>query len=200
MLVVAVTGGIGSGKSTVADQFKTKGVPVIDTDEVSRRLVRPGQILLEKIIAEFGDKYLDEHGRLNRKALRTLIFTDPRARNKLESLMHPAIHAAVTAQLRQIEAAYCLVLIPLLTRSRQHYPYDRVLFVDAPEATRIQRTAQRDQQDPASIKQIIASQAPREELLALADDVLDNGGDMTALASRVEALHHKYLALSQNLD
>lgn len=199
MLVVAVTGGIGSGKSTVADQFKAKGVPVIDTDEVSRQLVQPGQPLLQQIVAEFGDKYLDEHGRLKRKALRALIFTDNRARDKLEALMHPAIHAAVTTQLSQIKAAYCLVLIPLLARSRQHYPYDRVLLVDAPETTRIQRTMQRDRQDPESIKQIIASQAAREELLALADDVLDNSGDMAVLAAGVDALHRKYLALSQNL-
>lgn len=197
MLVVAVTGGIGSGKSTVADLFKAKGVPVIDTDVVARQLVQPGQILLKQIITEFGREYLDDHGQLDRKALRNCIFRDSQARHKLESLMHPAIHAEVMAQLGKIKAEYCLILIPLLARSHQRYPYDRVLFVDAPEHSRIQRTAQRDQQTPDMIKQIIASQAPHDEMIAMADDVLDNSGDMTVLSAGVNALHQKYLTLAK---
>jgi dephospho-CoA kinase len=197
MLVIAVTGGIGSGKSTVADLFKEKGVPVIDTDIIARQLVQPDSPLLQQIVTEFGSDYLDAEGQLKRKALRELIFNDAAARNKLEALLHPPIHAEVSTQLAKIDAPYCLLLIPLLARSKQRYPYDRVLVIDAPEAIQLQRTVQRDQQDPALIQQIIASQTPRHELLALADDVLDNSGDMTALATAVNKLHQLYLALSK---
>lgn len=197
MLVVAVTGGIGSGKSTVAELFKAKGIPVIDTDSVARELVRPGQPLLQQIITEFGYAYLDAHGQLDREALRKRIFSDSQARHKLESLMHPAIHTEVMAQLRNTRAAYCLILIPLLAQTRQHYLYDRILLVDAPESVRVQRAAKRDQQDPDAIKGIIASQASREAMLAMADDVLDNSGSLDNLATEVDALHREYLALAK---
>jgi dephospho-CoA kinase len=197
MLVIAVTGGIGSGKSTVADLFKAKGIPVIDTDEIARQLVQPGTPLLQQIITEFGSDCLDAHGQLNRKALRKLIFADAAARAKLEALMHPAIHTEVIAQLRKLDAPYCLILIPLLARSKQRYPYNRVLVVDTPEAIQIQRTMQRDQQDPDLVKQIIATQTPRHELLALADDVLDNSSEISSLVSAVDKLHQKYLRLSK---
>ena len=197
MLIVAVTGGIGSGKSTVADLFKARGVPVIDTDVIARQLVQAGTPLLEQIIKEFGSDYLNADGQLNRKALRQLIFADATARDKLEALLHPPIHAEVTAQLQKIDAAYCLLLVPLLARSKQRYPYDRVLVIDVPESIQIQRSVHRDQQDPALIKQIIASQTPRNELLELADDVLDNSGDMATLETAVDELHQRYLALSK---
>lgn len=197
MLVVAVTGGIGSGKSTVAELFRAKGVPIIDTDDVARQLVRPGQPLLQQIVTQFGSQFLDASGRLDRKALREYIFTDNQARLKLESLMHPAIHAEVMAQLKKVDSAYCLILVPLLARSSQHYAYNRILLVDAPEDIRVGRTAQRDRQDPDSIRQIIASQPSREEMLALADDVLDNSGDKAALSAGIDSLHQMYLALAR---
>jgi dephospho-CoA kinase len=197
MLVIAVTGGIGSGKSTVADLFKNKGIPVIDTDLIARQLVQPGTPLLQQIITEFGSEYLDADGHLRRKALGKLIFNDAKARSKLEALMHPAIHGVVTAQLQKLKSPYCLILIPLLAHSRQSYPYDRVLVVDTTAAIRIQRTVHRDQLSPDLVKQIIASQPTREELFAIADDVVENNGDMKALALVVEDLHQRYLELSR---
>lgn len=196
MLVIAVTGGIGSGKSTVADLFKAKGVPVIDTDVIARDLVKPGTPLLKQIISEFGDDYLDTDGQLKRKALGKLIFNEPAARTKLEALMHPAIHAAVTAQLEQLKAPYCLILIPLLAHSKQAYPYDRVLVIDTPEPVQIQRTVLRDQQSPDFVRQIMSTQPTRDELLALADDILDNSGNIQALTVAVNDLHQHYLALA----
>ena len=197
MLVVAVTGGIGSGKSTVADLFKAKGVPVIDTDMIARQLVQAGSPLLKQIITEFGSVYLDTDGNLQRKALRKLIFSETAARTKLENLLHPPIHAAVTAKLQKIDAPYCLLLIPLLARSKQPYPYDRILVIDVPEAIQIQRTIERDQQDPDLIRRIIASQTPRAELLEIADDIIDNSGDLPALTAAVNKLHQRYLSLSK---
>lgn len=197
MLIIAVTGGIGSGKSTVAEMFKAKGIPVIDTDSIAKELVKPGSPLLQQIIDKFGNAYLDANGQLNRRALRSLIFSDAAARSELENLMHPPIHTEVTAQLEKIDAPYCLILIPLLARAKQRYPYDRILVIDAPEATQLQRTAQRDQQPRDLIKQIIATQTPRAELLDMADDVLDNSGDMAALNAAVNTLHQHYLALSK---
>jgi len=197
MLIVAVTGGIGSGKSTVAELFKAKGVPVIDTDAIARELVQPKSPLLTQIIAAFGNEYLDADGHLNRKELRKLIFADTVARTRLEALLHPPIHADVIAQLQKLDAPYCLILIPLLARSQQDYPYDRVLVVDANESVQIQRCVQRDQQDPELIKQIIASQPERKELLALADDIIDNNSNIAALSAAVDELHQRYLTLSK---
>jgi dephospho-CoA kinase len=196
MLVIAVTGGIGSGKSTVADQFRARGVPVIDTDAIAHELVEPGEPLLERIIDEFGNDFLDAQGRLNRRALRELIFNDDAARIKLEQMSHPLIHAQVVARLKEIHAPYCLLIIPLLARSRQAYPYDRVLLVDAPEESRVQRGSQRDGQDPESIRRIIASQASGAELANIADDVLDNSGDLEQLRDEVDRLHRQYLRLA----
>ncbi|MBI1422772.1 MAG: dephospho-CoA kinase [Gammaproteobacteria bacterium] len=196
MLVIAITGGIGSGKSTVADFFKSKGAPVVDTDAIARQLVQPNSPLLNRIIEEFGRDYLDTDGHLKRKALGRLIFADPAARDKLEKLMHPAIHAEVVQKLKELKEPYCLVLIPLLARSKHAYPYDRILVVDAPEQIQVQRTVQRDQHDPEFVRQIMGTQPSRQELLAIADDVLDNSGDLDALALAVDKLHRQYLALA----
>lgn len=197
MFVVAVTGGIGSGKSTVAELFRKKGIPFIDTDIVARELAHPGSPLLQAIAEQFGTQFVTSDGSLDRKALREYVFNYEPARLKLESLMHPAIQAEVNAQLEKLAAAYCLILIPLLATNPAHYPHDRVLFIDAPEPLRIKRSAARDHQSTDKIRQIMASQPSRSQMLAIADDVLDNGGDLTQLAAGVTTLHHKYLELAK---
>jgi len=197
MLVVAVTGGIGSGKSTVADLFKQKGIPVIDTDQISREIVQPGSPLLEQIISEFGQEYLDAKGHLKRKDLGRLIFANTSARDKLEAVLHPVIHSEVLNRLKKLSTPYCLILIPLLARSKQLYPYDRILVVDTPPDLQIQRTTTRDHKDPDLVRQIIATQPSRDDLLKLADDVLDNSGDRNNLKDAVDRLHQHYLELSK---
>lgn len=198
MLIIAVTGGIGSGKSTVADLFRKYAVPVIDTDEIARELVQPGQPALAQIIEQFGATYQNSDGSLNRRALRELIFANAQARTKLESLLHPAIHAVVMEQLARLTADYCLLIIPLLASSKQHYPYDRVLVVDVSEKLQLQRTSARDAQDEHATRKMMAAQAGRNALLALADDVIDNNGSLLQLAGQVERLHEKYIALAHD--
>jgi len=197
MLVIAVTGGIGSGKSTVAVLFKEKGIPVIDTDQISRELVQPGTPILQQIIREFGKEYLDANGQLKRKDLGHLIFANTSARDKLEALLHPTIHSEVLKRLKKLDSPYCLILIPLLVRSKQLYPYDRILVVDTPPDLQIQRTTTRDKQDPDFVRQIIAIQPSRDDLLKLADDVLDNSGDLINLKAAVDRIHQHYLELAK---
>lgn len=194
MLIIAVTGGIGSGKSTVAELFKEKGIPVIDTDQVARQLVQPGSTILNKIIDQFGQKYLDNSGVLKRKELGQLVFSDKVAKTRLEDILHPAIHAEVCAQLEKIDSPYCLILIPLLAHSKHSYPYNKVLVIDTPEQLQISRTMQRDKQSPDFVRQIMSTQPKRSELIALADDVLDNSGDLQELSAAVDKLHKYYLS------
>lgn len=196
MMVIAVTGGIGSGKSTVVDLFREQGVPVIDTDQISRQLVEPGKPALTDIVSSFGDKFLKPDGTLDRTALRKHVFVDNQKREKLEAILHPLIHKSVLEQLNNIDAAYCLLVIPLLIESKHDYPHDRVLVIDVDEQTQIQRTCVRDKLDETLVKKIINSQVPREQRLAIADDIVDNNGDMNALRNQVNHLHNRYLKLS----
>lgn len=198
MLVVAVTGGIGSGKSTVVELFKSHQIPVIDTDLIARSLVEPGQAALAEIISTFGTQYLDTDGSLNRSALREHVFMDEKERLKLESILHPRIHQVVLDQLKEIDAPYCLLVIPLLAETKQHYPCDRVLVVDVTRKTQLARTMQRDNLDEKRVSAIIDSQASREQRLALATDVIDNNADKNSLRQQVEALHEKYLDLASS--
>lgn len=196
MLIVAVTGGIGSGKSTVAELFRKHGVPVIDTDEISRELVLPGSTALEKIIKAFGTHYLDKDGSLNRARLRELVFSDASARTVLQEILHPLIRQTVLERLKSIEAPYCLVLIPLLVETGNQYPHDRVLVVDVEPEIQIQRTRSRDNVDEQTIKNILAVQATREQRLSLATDVLDNSTTLEELSARVDRLHNKFSQLA----
>ncbi len=193
---VALTGGIGSGKSAVADLFAELGVTVIDADAISHALTAPGGAALAPITAAFGAEVLCANTGLNRPLLRERVFADPAARRRLEAILHPMIRARMQAALAADQGPYALLAIPLLVETGQTGLADRVLVVDAPEALRIARVGRRSGLAPAAVRRIIASQATRAERLAAADDVIDNAGDRAALRPQVAALHARYLDLA----
>ncbi len=196
MLIVGLTGGIGSGKSTVADLFAARGVPCIDADLLTRELVEPGTPLLAAITESFGAGMLDASGHLDRRRMRDRVFADPSARKRLEGLLHPAVYAAMRDRVAALDAPYCLLVIPLLTETDGARRVHRVLVVDVDESAQRTRTAARDGMSPSQVDAILATQATRAERLAIADDVVDNRGDRAALEIQVEALHRRYLELA----
>jgi dephospho-CoA kinase len=197
MFAVGLTGGIGSGKSTVADLFAELGTPVIDTDVVARELTAPGGAALEAIHALFGDAVMQADGTLDRAALRGLVFADSASRRRLEAVLHPRIRQAVDRALAALDASYALVVIPLLVETGGYRDVlDRVLVVDCPEALQIARVAARSGLARDEAKAILAAQAGRAERLAAADDVIVNTGTREALRAEVARLHRHYLALA----
>lgn len=197
--VVAITGGIASGKSEVSRRFERLGVHVADADVAARALVEPGQPALAEIVARFGPDVLDAAGRLDRAALRRHVFDDAQARRDLEAILHPRIREALLRECAQAPGAYALVAVPLLTEvgGRAAYPWvDRVLVVDVPEDEQVRRLMRRDGIDEALARRMLAAQAPRQQRLALADDVIGNDGTLEALDAAVTALHARYLALA----
>ena len=196
MLVVGLTGGIGSGKTAVSDRFARYGVPIIDTDLLARELVEPGQPALTEIATAFGLDCLDGAGRLDRARLRERVFADANGRRRLEAILHPQIRALSRQRLAQLTAPYSLLVIPLLAETGMTDWIDRVLVVDAPEAERLRRVMARDQTDEEQARRILAAQASREQRLALADEVVENSGDFAALDRQVSTLHQHYLTLA----
>lgn len=193
MLVVGLTGGIGSGKTAVSDAFARRGAAVIDTDLIARELVEPGRPALAEIRARFGAEILTDDGRLDRRRLRELIFTDPQARTDLETILHPRIDATVRERLAAVDTPYAIVVIPLLTETGRRRDYlDRVLVVDVPERLQIERVTARDRVSEAQARQALAAQAGRAERLALADDVIHNDASLAALDRQIDALHQSY--------
>lgn len=198
MLRIGLTGGIGSGKSTVADLFAAHGVPVIDTDVIARQLVAPGSALLPQLRDCFGENILAADGSLDRARLRKTVFADPGKLQQLEHLLHPAIHAEVLAQISGLNSRYCMVVIPLLLEKGWQSLVDRILLVDCPEALQVDRTTRRDTITADEVRAIMATQSTRELRLAAADDVIHNDGDMTRLQQQVDQLHPYYLELAQH--
>ena len=193
MLKVGLTGGIGSGKSTVADTFAELGVPVIDTDVISHDLSRR-QGVLDELQSTFGDEVIDKDGLLDRKALASIVFSDVSQRERLEAIMHPKIRKEVTDAFdRHQEEPYIIVVVPLLLETGFGGLIDRVLVVDIPEAEQLRRVSQRDSRSEEEILAIIDRQIKREERLAKADDIIDNSGDPALLPARVAQLHNLYL-------
>jgi dephospho-CoA kinase len=193
---VALTGGIASGKSTVADLFAALGVPVIDTDVIAREVVEPGRPALAQVVEAFGPGVLDAEGRLDRKRMREHIFADPGARGRLEAILHPAIRAEMERQSQAAVGPYQVLVIPLLAEGSRRDHVDRVLLVDVPEELQIQRVMWRD---GVSHEQALASlnaQATRAQRLAMADDVLRNTGRVDDLREQVAKLHRQYLGLA----
>ncbi|MFO1370976.1 MAG: dephospho-CoA kinase [Candidatus Competibacteraceae bacterium] len=196
MLVIGLTGGIGSGKTAVSDRFAQYGVPVIDTDLLARELVEPGQPALTEIVAHFGSDCLDDTGRLQRSRLRERVFADPASRQRLEAILHPRIRTAVRARISALATPYCVVVIPLLAETGMTNLVDRILVVDVPEAEQIRRVMARDRVDEAQARRILAAQAHRDQRRALADELLENTNDLKVLDHQVAALHQYYLTLT----
>jgi len=195
--VVAVTGGIASGKSAVTRRFEALGVPVHDADVAARAVIAPGTPGLQAVVEAFGADVLDADGALDRAAMRRRVFADAGARRTLESIIHPRVRAWLRQRADEQHDPYGLLAIPLLAENIDSYRWvDRVLVVDAPEATQLARLQQRDGIDAALAQRMLDGQASRAQRLALADDVIDNSGDEAALDGAVAALHQRYLALS----
>lgn len=198
--VVGLTGGIGSGKSTVANLFADLGVPLVDTDLIAHQLTAPQGAAIPALITAFGDGIITADGALDRAAMRQLAFTDPGARQQLEAILHPLIRSVSQQQCQAAMdrgAPYVLLVVPLLVESGTYRERcRRVLVVDCPEPTQLARVMARNGLAAEQVQAILAAQATRAQRLAIADDVILNDGDPAALPAQVASLHHQYLALA----
>lgn len=197
MLRIGLTGGIASGKSTVARLFAALGIPIIDTDEIAREVVAPGSALLPQLVARFGEGILNREGALDRAALRAIVFADCAARAELDALTHPAILERMRARSAAASGPYQILAIPLLVEKGAAREVDRVLVVDSDEAAQIRRVQARDGVTLEQARAILAAQAPRAARLAIADDVIVNDGDLHRLRDQVGQLHARYVAVSR---
>jgi dephospho-CoA kinase len=194
---VGLTGGIGCGKSTVADLFAARGAGIVDTDVLAHQLTAPGGAAMPALVQEFGADFATPDGALDRTRMRDLVFADPGARARLEGILHPMIRAATLDAALSVAGAYVIFVVPLLIESGTwRSRVQRVLAIDCLEATQIARVMARNGLPEAQVKAIMAAQASRAERLAAADDVIDNDGGQDALAPQVERLHQFYLAQS----
>lgn len=194
---VGVTGGIGSGKSTVANLFAELDIVVVDADVIAREVVAPGEPVLDAIGAYFGPEVIAADGSLNRALMRERIFENSAYRHWLEALLHPLIRERMIEECQNARSAYCLLVVPLLVENKLTDLCQRVLVVDASPEVQIARSVRRDHSNEAQIKAMMATQASREQRLSAADDVLDNNDcDINALQAAVLQLHEQYLALS----
>ena len=196
MLIIALTGGIGSGKTTVCHYFSALGVPIIDADIAARDVVQPGQPGLTQITALFGQDMLASDGSLIRGKLREQVFSNKSSRKKLEAILHPLIRQQMDKQLASLKSPYAILAIPLLLESGRREGIDRVLVIDTEESQQVARACQRDHQDESQIRAIIATQCSRKDRLRAADDVIYNTGDLEQLNNQVTAMHNLYLRLA----
>jgi dephospho-CoA kinase len=196
MLRVGLTGGIGSGKSTIASLFAMRGVPIIDTDEIARNLTEPGQEAFSEIVRIFGDSIMDKDRRIDRDKLRERVFENPEDRQNLENILHPRIRIKVQEKLAALVAPYAIVVVPLLIESGFTDLVDRVLVVDTFENVQLQRTAARTGLSESEIRKIMAAQASRAQRLQLANDVIENNADRKRLETEVERAHQWYQSLA----
>ncbi|WP_067706756.1 dephospho-CoA kinase [Erwinia sp. ErVv1] len=194
---VALTGGIGSGKSTVAHAFSARGVDIVDADVIARQVVEPGQAALVAIQQKFGEEVIKQDGSLNRAALRERIFSTPGDKAWLNALLHPLIQAETRRQLGEAQSEWCLWVVPLLVENNLQHLANRVLVVDVDRDTQLARTMHRDGITREQAEHILAAQATREMRLAVADDIIDNGGSPDAVAARVALLDRRYRQLAQ---
>ena len=197
MLSVGLTGGIGSGKSTVAEFFEQKNIPIIDADLIAKNLVNPGEPALNEIIDTFGSSIINQKGELDRAKLRSLIFRDATLRNKLNAILHPRVHQEIRKQSEQLIAPYCIVMIPLLVENALFDLVDRVLVVDTLEKMQLKRTAERDNVPEQDVQAILNIQATRETRIERADDIIENLSSLEVLQQQVSVLHRKFLNISE---
>jgi dephospho-CoA kinase len=197
MLIVTLTGGIGSGKTTVSRQFELLGVPVVDTDLLSRELVEPGEVALDEICQHFGQQVLNYDGTLNRAELRRFVFNAPDERKVLEKILHPRIRKLMLERLDALKCSYAIVVIPLLLESGMPNPGDRTLVVDLSVEQQNERVQARDGLSQQQIEQIIQAQTARQQRLNVADDVIDNSSTADKIKVQVEQLHQHYLMLAK---
>jgi len=200
MLVVGLTGGIGSGKSAVADRFASYGVPVIDADSITRELVEKGSPALAEIAQQFGAEYLRPDGALDRKRIREKAFSDTSARQQLEAILHPRVRQVIQQRLTELDAPYCVVVIPLLVETGQQDLVDRVLVTDSPLNLRYRRLAQRDGISQEQVDLILAAQSDTSTRSEMADDIINNDGSWNQLYDQVDALHHQYIAATKGFS
>ena len=199
--IIGLTGGIGSGKSTVAQLFGTLGATVIDADAIAHALTAPGGSAMQAIRAAFGDDFIDAGGALDRAKMRNLAFADPAAKKNLETILHPLIRAESDRLSATASGPYVILMIPLLVESGGAKPpgrdrYRRIAVVDCPAEIQVARVMARSGLSEPQVRAIMAAQASREQRLAAADDVIDNAGLAKALRPQVERLHRQYLALA----
>ena len=199
--IVGLTGGIGSGKTAVSDQFKALGIDIIDADIVARDVVTPGSDALDAIQKRFGESVLFDNGELNRANLRHIVFSNPDEKQWLNELLHPLIRQNIIAALSQAKSAYCILVAPLLLENKLHHIVDRVLVVDVSRECQIKRTIKRDNSSKAQVEAIINSQISQDERLKFANDVIDNENlSLKQLSKKVVNLHQMYLDLSKTLE
>jgi len=196
MLKIGLTGGIGSGKSTVCRLFAELGAPIIDADIIARQLVEPNSSTLKKLVRQFGKQILNPDQSLNRAYLRDLVFSDKSKKAELDQLMHPLIYDEIEKQVKALNSSYCIIAIPLLLETQQMQRVDRIVVVDCNADTQLLRVVSRDHLKPEQVLNIIASQMPRQQRLSLADDVIDNGCSPAHLAEQVKRLHNSYNLLA----
>lgn len=196
-LVIGLTGGIGSGKTTVANLFASYKVKIIDADIVARQIVAPHSQALKQIVDCFGSHLLQADQSLNRSQLRQLVFSDPAAKKKLEAITHPLIFKQILQQLATSDSIYTILVVPLLIESKKYQQIvDRVLVVDAPPKLQISRVKKRDNSSEQQVKNIINSQIQRQQRLKQADDIILNAADVAHLTTEVAKLHHFYLQIA----
>ena len=196
-MIIGLTGGIGSGKSTVANYFANLNIDIVDADIVAREVVEPGTIGLKKVTEHFGEQVLKTDGSLDREKLRQIVFTDSNAKQWLNQLLHPLIRTEIFTQLSKANSSYKLLVAPLLIENGLDAQVDNVLVVDITKEQQLERTLKRDHSTPEVINNIISAQVSREERLAKADDVIDNSNaNLADVEQQVHKLHKKYLSLA----
>tara|TARA_Y100000590_G_scaffold465767_1_gene639002 strand:- start:5004 stop:5597 length:594 start_codon:yes stop_codon:yes gene_type:complete len=195
MLIIGLTGGIGSGKSVASDKFASLGITVVDADEASRTVVEPGKPALKEIEDHFGTEVIEKNRTLNRAKLREIIASDVNERKWLESVLHPRIGEQIAKEISESKSPYTLFVAPLLLETNSQEMCSRVIVVDVPKEVQVKRTAQRDQVSSGQVEKLVSAQMKREARLERADDVLSNTGTIEELEQKVEELHKKYLKM-----